>query len=114
MQRVWRIKKRPAAADSQQPGMCVFDREGRCGASGFAVRLSVQKPHTEIEISGKGDPEQVRDLQPCRKLVDFAERQDHQGNQKPQHKQPEEGKTKCLKIKEKNAPKEVEYQLEEK
>ena len=72
----------------------------------------VKKPYTEVQVSGKCYPEKIRNLQPCCKLVDFAERQNHQQDQDPQYDQPYECKTKCLKVEEYNAPEKIECQLD--
>ena len=77
------------------------------------IVLSVEKPYTEVQISGKGDPNKIRNLQPCCKFIDFAERQNHQQNQNPQKHQPYERKTTGLKIEENDTPEKVEYQLDQ-
>lgn len=39
--------------------------------------LFIEKPYTEIEISGKSHPEEIGDLQPRREFINFTEREDH-------------------------------------
>ena len=74
----------------------------------------VQKPDTQIQIGGKGHPEEIGDLQKGRAFIHFPERQDHQNDEYPQDKQPEKGQTEGLKIEKQNAPQEIECQLSEK
>ena len=73
----------------------------------------IEKPYSEIQIRSKSNPEEIRNLQPCRKLVDLAERQNHQQDQDPQNYQPDQCKAKCLKIEENDAPEKVKQQLKE-
>lgn len=38
---------------------------------------SVQYPDTKIQVGGKGYPEKIGDLQPCRQRIYLAEGEDH-------------------------------------
>ena len=80
----------------------------------FLIQLSVEQPHPEIQVCGKGHPEKIRNLQPCSRLIHFPEGQNHQQDQNPQCDQPKESKSKSLQIKEDNAPEEIECQLHKK
>lgn len=77
----------------------------------FLIQLSVEHPHPEIQVCGKGHPEEIGHLQPCSRFIHFPEGQNHQQDQNPQRDQPKESKSKSLQIKEDNAPEEIECQL---
>lgn len=59
----------------------------------------------------KGDPEQVRDLEPGGQAVYRAVRNDHPQDEEPQNQQPAKGQAEALEVKKENAPAEVEGQL---
>ena len=73
--------------------------------------MSVQVPDTKIQISGKGQPQQIGDLQFCRRQICFPENRNHQQYQDPQQHQPEERKTKSLQVEKNRTPKEIHHQL---
>lgn len=76
--------------------------------------LSIQQPYPGIEIGGKGDPEQVRDLEPGGQVVYPAESNNHPQDEGPQNQQPAKSQAEALKIKKEDAPAEVEGQLDPK
>ena len=79
--------------------------------AGFAL---IELPHGETQISGEGQPDKIRNLQPCRRWVNFAEGKDHQKYSNPKRRQPEESKTVSLQIEENQTPEEVQHQLYDK
>ena len=74
--------------------------------------LSIQQPYPSIEIGGKGDPQQVRDLEPGGQAVHPAESKNHPQDEGPQNQQPAKGKAEALKVEKEDAPAEVEGQLD--
>ena len=62
----------------------------------FLIQLSVEHPHPEIQVCGKGHPEEIRNLQPCGRFIHFPERQNHQQDQNPQRDYSKESETKGL------------------
>lgn len=76
--------------------------------------LSIQQPYPGIEIGSKGDPEQVRDLEPGGQAVHPAVRNNHPQDEGPQNQQPAKSQAEALKIKKEDAPAEVEGQLDPK
>lgn len=76
--------------------------------------LSIQQPYPGIEIGGKGDPEQVRDLEPGGQVIHPAVRNNHPQDEGPQNQQPAKGQAKALEVKKEDAPEEVEGQLDPK
>ena len=77
----------------------------------FLIQLSIEQPHPEIQVCGKGHPEEIRNLQPCGRFIHFPEGQNHQQDQNPQRNQPMERELKGLQIEEDDAPEEIECQL---
>ena len=77
----------------------------------FLIQLSIEQPYSEVQIYGKTHPEEIRNLQPCGRLIHFPEGQNHQQDQDPQRDQPKEREPKGLQIEEDDAPKEIECQL---
>ncbi len=77
----------------------------------FLIQLSIEQPHPEIQVCGKGHPKQIRNLQPCSRLIHCPEGQNHQQDQNPQRDQPKESETKGLQIEKDDAPEEIERQL---
>ena len=77
----------------------------------FLIQLSIEQPYSEVQICGKTHPEEIRNLQPCGRLIHFPEGQNHQQDQDPQRDQPKEREPKGLQIEEDDAPKEIECQL---
>lgn len=77
-------------------------------------RLSIEHPNANVQIGGKGHPQEIGHLQPCGQRVHPTKGQDHPQNQSPQHHEPEESKAEALQIKENDAPEEVEAQLNSK
>lgn len=73
---------------------------------------AVQEPEPEIEVGGKGAPEQIRDLDSTSKHVDSNKRPDHQSDQENQGKEPEKGKQPPLQEKEPGGPKHIEEKLD--
>jgi hypothetical protein len=72
----------------------------------------IEQPNTPIEIGRKGHPEEIRDLQPPGGAVHLKEGQQHPQDQGPKHCQPDKGKAEILELKENDAPKEVESELD--
>ena len=77
----------------------------------FLIQLSIEQPHPEIQVRGKGHPEEIRNLQPRGQFIHFPKGQNHQQNQHPQNDQPEKGKSKGLQIEEDDTPEEIERHL---
>lgn len=80
----------------------------------FLIQLSIEQPHSEVQVCGKGHPEKIGNLQLCGRFIHFPEGENHQRDQDPQRDQPKESETKGLQIKEDNAPEEIECQLHKK
>ena len=49
---------------------------------------AIEPPDHEVQVAGKGEPEQVGDLQKSRRTADSAEKYDHIHHQKPQEQEP--------------------------
>ena len=77
----------------------------------FLIQLSIEQPHSEVQICGKTHPEEIRNLQPCGRFIHFPEGQNHQQDQNPQRDQPKGSETKGLQIEKDDAPEEIERQL---
>ena len=77
----------------------------------FLIQLSVEHPHSKIQVCGKGHPEEIWNLQPCSRFIHFPKGQNHQQDQNPQRDQPKESEPKGLQIEEDDAPEEIEHQL---
>ena len=72
---------------------------------------AVQGPDAQVQIQGKGQPQQVRNLQQPRQVVRIAELFGHPGYQKQQRRQPQSGKAVSLEVEEHDAPGKVHGQL---
>ena len=77
------------------------------------IWLSVEQPHTEVQVCGKRHPEQIWDLQPCGQFINLAEGEDHEKDQYPQRDQPDQCEAKVLEIEKDDAPEENKGQLEQ-
>lgn len=74
-------------------------------------RLWIQIPDAKIQISGKGNPDKIGDIQPCSPFGNTEKTKDHDQNEYPQQDQPEESEQVPSEIKEKSRPEEINSQL---
>ena len=74
-----------------------------------AVRL-IQQYDCYIEIACKGYPKQIRKLQPCGGFVDWVVLDNRKDNRQPKGNENDKSHDKRLHIKEKYAPRKIEYQ----
>ena len=56
----------------------------------------VQRPYTEIEVSGEAHPQQIGHLEPGGPFIHLAEGEQHPQNEGPQDGQPDQGQTEGL------------------
>ena len=82
-------------------------RQGRKGED-----LSIEHPDTEGQITGKGDPEEVGELEQTGDGLDLIKQADHHDDEDPQEQEPEKGEGVLLQIEEKEAPEEVDDELD--
>lgn len=77
-----------------------------------AVFLSVQNINRKVEISGKGYPQKIGDLQICRKRADSLEKNYHCNDNGKQQQNPYKRKQVSLHIEENQAPYEVHRKVD--
>lgn len=77
------------------------------------VFSTIQPPYSEIQISCKGEPDQIWNIQPGGPFGDGQKSKDHNKNQNPQQNQPEKREQIPAEIKEKGGPEEIDGQLQE-
>ena len=77
------------------------------------VFLLIQIPYAQVQIGGKGQPDQIGDLKISGKWIWFAESKNHPQYQCPQQKQPEKSKAIGLGIEEYETPKEIYNKLDD-
>ncbi len=71
------------------------------------IGKSVHHPNEECQITGKGHPNQIRDLQYCCSWTNCPKGGNHGDDQKPQKQQPEKGEAIHLKVKKQRTPNQI-------
>jgi len=71
------------------------------------MKLSVKKPYSEIEISGKSYPKQIGNLQICGQFVYLIKRAYHLDYRNKQSHKTYKRRKKCSETEKYNAPSEV-------
>lgn len=68
---------------------------------------AVQQPNHKCEITGKGNPKKIRDLQKCCSTAEFIKFKNHDNDKHPKQNQPYKCEQKCLHVKEYYTPEKV-------